>query len=231
MSPSFPPPTTVHRVDVDQGVLSSYKDTDIAEMPASLPTMSSPSMVKVPCPKVLPEEQFADNDFDEDEGEGHTADRDRIGKDTSGDGLGDDGGSGGAASWDKVVNTSWSRQMEVVDNLTRFVRQKAGGTFQPQFKSAPYCLFCSQGSTCLGSFCLGPKTTKPKHCKMVAPPTPPTYFCPGLTGETKLPSLIELKFEDTSKKIQSCSVLPYGTLFGWGRIQSRSYLLHIWLYL
>ena len=119
-----------------------------------------------------------------------------------------------------VENVSWSKQVEIVSDLNRFARQKPGGTFQPIFESTPHCILCSQGCTCLGASCLGPKP--PNNSTRTITPTAPNLFCPGLIDGPKLSSLIELKFEDNSKKIQSCSVLPYGALFGWGRFQSSS---------
>ena len=125
---------------------------------------------------------------------------------------------------DEIVEASYSQsvpvknnlndQLALVENLTRFSRQKPGGTFQPEFsRSSPYCILCSNGSTCLGPYCLG--SAPERALKSVLPRPPDKSFCPGLTGGAKMSSLIELKFEESKKTNQACSVLHYGHLFGW----------------
>ena len=112
---------------------------------------------------------------------------------------------------------------EIIEDLNKLSRQKSGGTFDPTFqRSKPNCILCSRGFTCLGPNCLGPpKTPSGSYKKLVTAPV--GTFCPGLIGETTLPSLIELRLDEgCDKRCTRDSVLPFGWLFGWEKDRASS---------
>ena len=109
-------------------------------------------------------------------------------------------------------------QMELIENLNKFSRQKPGGFFNPIFdRPSPDCILCSQGSTCLGAYCLGTNPRSKTEDKRSCPTFPIQKSCPGLVGDTTLTSLIELRLGSPQHHQTSSSVLPLGKIFGWSK--------------
>lgn len=79
---------------------------------------------------------------------------------------------------------------ETVEALTKFVRQKPGGTFNPIFRSSSFCHLCSRGAVCLGSFCLGQEPHRyTGACEAGRSPTKAvdnSSSIPGLSGHVHL---------------------------------------------
>ena len=109
-------------------------------------------------------------------------------------------------------------QKGLIEEMNKFSKQKSGGFFDPIFeRSSLACILCSQGSVCLGAYCLGsgtdPKTDKIRPCTTF----PTQEFCPGLVGDVSLTSLVELRLESPQPRQTPSSVLPLGKIFGWSK--------------
>ena len=119
------------------------------------------------------------------------------------------------------ASTSYSNVVEAVEALTRFARQKPGGTFSPIFKSSTNCLLCSKGAVCLGSSCLGQEphsyrtSCQASSCPNIADESSSSPTIPGLTGN--LTTLVDLKLGISSIKAvpAACKYPAFCQLFGW----------------
>ena len=117
-------------------------------------------------------------------------------------------------------------QLRLIEDFSKFSRQKSGGFFEPIIsRSSLYCSFCADGSTCLGSYCLGSKPyslgSKPSLERAPSPPKfPRKTLCPGLVGDTVLTTLTELRFDQTQKQKVATATLSCGELYGWRKDKS-----------
>ena len=116
--------------------------------------------------------------------------------------------------------------MNIIEDLNRFTRQKPAGTFDPIFaRTKLHCILCARGSSCLGMACLGLDKSRPMqdHRSSKCVPSPDGY-CPGLVGDTKLTSLVEIKLggSDERKSQNESALSCFGSLFGWKKKSSKS---------
>ena len=114
--------------------------------------------------------------------------------------------------------------MDIIEDLNRFSRQKPAGNFDPIFaRTKLHCILCARGSLCQGIACLGLGLSTPRQDpgSFTCVPVQAGY-CPGLVGDTKLTSLVEIKQGGSNdKKSKKQSVLPcFGSLFGWRKKSS-----------
>ena len=133
------------------------------------------------------------------------------------------------------ASTSYSNVVEAVEALTRFARQKPGGTFSPIFKSSTNCLLCSKGAVCFGSSCLGQEphshmtSCQASWCPTIADESSSSPTIPGLTGNVHLTTLVDLKLGNSSiKAVPAASKYPaFGQMFGWKKEASLKDILHL----